>query len=116
MNLKIKVEVAETDAQHEQGLMLRKKLGLNEGMIFVFKDEQIRNFWMKNTIINLSIGYFDKNKKLIDVQEMQATNSMMEQNLPTYPSASPAMFALEMTDGWFKKNKVKIGAQFRFVK
>lgn len=113
---KISVEVAETDAQHEQGLMFRKKLGLNEGMIFIFKDEHIRNFWMKNTIINLSIGYFDKNKKLIDIQEMLATTSMLEENPPAYPSTGPTMYALEMNQGWYKKNNIKVGAHFKFEK
>ena len=113
---KLTVEIAKSDQQHEHGLMFRKKLGLNQGMLFIFDDEQIRNFWMKDTIINLSIGYFDKNKKLIDIQEMKATTSVMEQNLQTYPSASPAMYALEMTEGWFAKNKIKPGSSFEFVK
>ena len=113
---KLTVEMAKSDQQHEHGLMFRKKLGLNQGMLFVFNDEQIRNFWMKDTIINLSIGYFDKNKKLVDMQEMKATTSVMEQNLQTYPSANPAMYALEMTEGWFTKNKIKIGSGFEFAK
>lgn len=111
---KLIVDVAETDMQHEHGLMLRKKLGRNEGMLFVFKDEQPRSFWMKNTIINLSIGYFNKNKKLIDIQEMKSTTSIMEQNLPVYPSSGPAMYALEMSEGWFKRNQIKVGAVFKF--
>ncbi len=113
---KLTVEMAESDVQHEHGLMFRKKLGLNEGMLFIFKDEQIRNFWMKDTIINLSIGYFDKHKKLIDIQEMKATTSIMEQNLSTYPSFGPAMYALEMTEGWFTKNKIKIGSVFAVLR
>ncbi len=113
---KIKVEIAETDQQHEHGLMFREKLPTNEGMLFVFKDLQIRSFWMKNTIIDLSIGYFDENKKLIDTQEMKATKSLMQQDLPAYPSKSPAMYALEMSQGWFKKNKVSVGAVFSFIK
>lgn len=112
----IKVEMAETDKQHEQGLMFRKKLQSNEGMLFVFSDEQIRSFWMKNTIINLSIGYFDKNKKLIDVQEMKAVNSVLVENPPAYPSTLPAKYALEMTEGWFKKNKINLGSVFKFLK
>lgn len=105
-NKKIIAEIAKNDQQHEQGLMFRKKLAPNEGMLFVFKDEDIRGFWMKNTLINLSIGYFDKNKKLIDAQEMQAMTSVMQTELKTYPSKSPAQYALEMPEGWFKKNKI----------
>lgn len=112
----ITVELAETEQQHEHGLMLRKSLVKDHGMLFVFKDEDIRNFWMKNTLINLSIGYFNKDKILIDIQEMKAMTSVMQQNFSTYPSRGPAMYALEMTEGWFDKNKVATGAVFTFVK
>jgi uncharacterized membrane protein (UPF0127 family) len=109
------VELAKTAEQHEQGLMLRKKMPDQEGMLFVFPDEQVRYFWMKNTIIDLSIGYFDQNRVLIDIQEMKAT-SMMETRPPSYPSAKPAMYALEMNKGWFAKNGIKIGQKFEFSK
>lgn len=106
---KIKVELAETMDQHERGLMFRSKLGKDEGMLFIFEDQQIRNFWMKNTIIDLSIGYFNKDKKLIDIQEMKAT-SMLQKEIPSYPSRGPAQYALEMSPKWFEKNNIKIGA------
>ncbi len=106
---KIKVEIAQTMEQHERGLMFRKSLGPDEGMLFVFDYEQPLSFWMKNTLINLSIGYFDKVKRLVDIQEMKAT-SVMEQNPPSYPSKAPAMYALEMSQGWFSKNKIKLGS------
>lgn len=109
------VEIAKSDAQHERGLMYRKSLPENGGMLFIFAAEGLRYFWMKNTYIDLSIGYFDKNKSLVDIQEMTAT-SMMETRPPPYPSAKPAMYALEMNKGWFAKNKVKIGQKFEFIK
>ena len=112
----ITVEIAETERQHERGLMRRESLGKDQGMLFVFNEDQPRSFWMKNTIINLSIGYFDHSKKLIDIQEMKAVASVMETNPPPYPSAQPATYALEMSEGWFKKNKIKLGAVFKFNK
>ena len=112
----ITVEIAESEQQHERGLMLRKSLSKDHGMLFIFKDDQPRSFWMKNTIINLSIGYFNHDKKLIDIQEMKAVASVMEMNPPPYPSASPAMYALEMSEGWFKKNKIELGSTFKFNK
>lgn len=108
------VEIAKTQAQHERGLMFRKSLPENEGMLFIFDDEDFRYFWMKNTYIDLSIGYFDKDKTLVDIQEMRAT-SVMEARPPSYPSAKPAKYALEMTKAWFAKNKVKPGQKFEFV-
>lgn len=112
----IKVEVARTSGEHARGLMNRTELGLDEGMLFVFSDQSPRTFWMKNTLIDLSIGFFDKNKTLVDIQEMQKMGSIIEQNIPTYTSARPAMYALEMNKNWFKKNKIKPGDRFEFIK
>jgi len=107
------VEIAETPDQHERGLMFRDKMGPDEGMLFIFKNEETRFFWMKNTLINLSIGYFDKNGKLIDVQEMTSGKNVPDEQLPSYASAKPAKYALEMSEGWFTKNKIKLGAKLR---
>lgn len=112
----INVEIAETEEQHARGLMFRNKLKSNEGMLFIFPNEETRSFWMKNTIINLSIGYFNQDKKLIDIQEMKAVTSVLQQDLPTYPSRLPAQFALEMPQGWFDKNKFSLGAEFKIKK
>jgi uncharacterized protein len=109
----ISVDLAETSEQHEHGLMFKKTLPENEGMLFIFDNEDTRYFWMKNTYIDLSIGYFDKDKTLVDIQEMKAT-SVMETRPPSYPSSKPAMYALEMNKGWFAKNKVKLGQKFHF--
>lgn len=111
----LKVEIAKTEAEHERGLMFKKTLPDNEGMLFIFKDEQVRAFWMKNTIIDLSIGYFDKDRTLIDIQEMKAT-TLLDSRPPSYPSAGPAMYALEMKKFWFAKNRIKNGVKFEFTK
>ena len=89
--------------------MYRKSMGANEGMLFVFDGPEPMAFWMKNTLIPLSIGYFDENKKLINTVEMSPA-VMGEARPKTYESARPAMYALEMNKGWFSKNKVKPGA------
>lgn len=107
------VEVAETPDQHERGLMFREKMGEDEGMLFVFKNEQTRFFWMKNTLMDLSIGYFDKSLTLIDVKEMKSGKGVPETALPSYASAQPAKYALEMNKGWFDKNKIKMGSRLK---
>lgn len=107
------VDMAQTPDQHAYGLMFREKLKADEGMLFIFEDEQIRNFWMKNTLVDLDIAYIDKNKKIIDIQQMKAVISIMQNDLPTYPSKRPAMYALEMPQGWFKKNKFSEGATLK---
>lgn len=106
---KLTAEIAESEDQHERGLMFRKSLAKDYGMLFIFKDEMIRNFWMKNTIIDLSIGYFNKEKKLIDVQEMKAVSSILQTDIPSYPSRGLAQYALEMPTQWFTLNKIKEG-------
>jgi uncharacterized membrane protein (UPF0127 family) len=112
---KVTVEIADDDASRERGLMFRKKLDKNSGMLFVFQDERVRNFWMKNTLIPLSIGYFDSNKTLINVVEMQPEVLGLRE-LPSYPSEKPAMFALEMEKNWFQKNRIKPGVKFTLSK
>lgn len=107
------VEVAETPDQHERGLMFRSQMGEDEGMLFIFKNEETRFFWMKNTLIDLSIGYFDKSLTLIDVKEMKSGKGVPDSALPSYASAQPAKYALEMNKGWFDKNKIKMGSKLK---
>lgn len=107
----IQVEIAETSEQLSHGLMFRTKMKANSGMLFIFPDEEKRSFWMKNTFIPLSIGFFDGKKILVDIQDMQPVKSEMEKTPPSYLSLKPAKYALEMNQGWFKKNGVKVGDQ-----
>jgi Uncharacterized conserved protein len=107
---KITIEIAETPSQHERGLMFREKMGAEEGMLFIFPGESPRSFWMKNTLIDLSIGFFNKDGILIDVQEMKSGKGVPDSMLASYVSAKPAKFALEMNKGWFDRRKVKLGA------
>ncbi len=103
--VKMKVEIADSPAEQEKGLMFRKSLGKDRGMLFVFPDEQVRSFWMKNTLIPLSIAYIDAEGRIIDVQEMKA----LDDQPPHYVSAEPAKYALEANKGFFEQRKVKVG-------
>lgn len=105
------VEIADTPEKTSRGLMFRQKLDEGTGMLFIFPDEEIRSFWMKNTFIPLSIGFFDSGKKLVDIQDMKPVKSELESNPPSYLSAAPARYALEVPKGWFKKKKIKLGAE-----
>lgn len=111
----IKVEIAESEAEHEYGLMFVKKLEKNSGMLFVFSDDKVRNFWMKNTLIPLSIGFFNSEKSLISIHEM--TPYVENMGAPQiYSSGSPARYALEMNRNWFSENKIKLGDKFQSLK
>lgn len=118
----LQVEIAETELQQAYGLMFRKSMPENHGMIFIFKDSVVRRFWMKNTLIPLSIAYFDEKQTLVDIIDMKPVRSVKsvlsveEDQLPSYPSSAPAMYALEVNQGWFKKNKIvapKLGTKSR---
>lgn len=112
---KIEVEIADTELKRSYGLMYIEKLKTDQGMLFIFESEQPLAFWMKNTLVDLSIGYFDKNKKLVDIQDMRGQKSILNQDLRSYPSKSSAQYALEVPLGWFKSNKIKVGNKFSFV-
>src|SRR6266403_250102 len=79
----IEVEVADSDETREQGLMGRKELEDTSGMIFIFDQEEPQGFWMKNTIIPLSIGFFDKRGNLFQITDMEPA-SVVDLNPKVY--------------------------------
>ncbi|MBA3724961.1 MAG: DUF192 domain-containing protein [Armatimonadetes bacterium] len=105
---KIDVYVADDQDKQTEGLMFVEdgELGADEGMIFVFPDEQYRSFWMKNTLIPLDIAYLKSDGTILNIVRMEP---LMEIG---YPSEGLARFAVEMKAGWFEKNGVKHGARF----
>lgn len=109
---KLIVEVAETEAEMEQGLMYRKSLADGYGMLFIFDSERILSFWMKNTLIPLTIGFFDSNKKLLETIDMEPA-SPMDMTPKVYESSKPAKYAVEVPQGWFKKSKIKNGDKLK---
>ena len=113
-NLILNVEIADTDERRGYGLMFRDKLGRDEGMLFIFDDEDQRSFWMQNTFIPLSIAYISREKVLNEIMAMQP--AVIGASRPkTYPSGKKAMFALEMNIGWFDRNKIRPGVSFKFA-
>jgi uncharacterized membrane protein (UPF0127 family) len=100
---KAEVEVANTEPTRMAGLMFRRDMGKNNGMIFVFSDVKPRAFWMKNTLIPLSIAFADDSGKIENILEMPP------QTEQSFMSAGPARYALEMNAGWFSKLNIKPG-------
>jgi uncharacterized membrane protein (UPF0127 family) len=100
---KIQVEVARTEDEKARGLMFRESLGKDDGMLFAYDREEFLTFWMKNTLIPLSIAFIDRRGKIVDIQDLEPFS------LNTHVSALPAQYALEMNKGWFKRNGVGVG-------
>lgn len=98
---KLKVEVADTEAKRQTGLMFRKSLAESEGMLFVFKEPIYLSFWMKNTMIPLSIAYFNRDRRLIDIFTMKPN-----QTHEVYNSTEKAMYAVEVNQGWFDRKGI----------
>ena len=93
----IQAEIARSPAQREQGLMHRKKLADGSGMLFIFERDEILNFWMKNTLIPLSIAYIAYDGRILEIYDMQPGN------LNPVQSTRSARYALEVPQGWFSR-------------
>jgi uncharacterized protein len=97
------LEVADTPKKQQLGLMHRKSMPQDRGMIFVFPDEDERNFWMKNTLIPLDIVYMDAGGKVVSVKQMKALDET------SVPSDGPAKYAVELNQGAAKRAGVAAG-------
>ncbi len=106
--IEIRVEIADDDAERTRGLMFRESLPADQGMLFVYTQERTLSFWMRNTLIPLDIAYIDGEGRIVDIQQMEAQDST------THPSRGPAMYALEMNQGWFEAHGVKVGDRLEF--
>jgi uncharacterized membrane protein (UPF0127 family) len=107
-SVKLVVEVADDPLERSLGLMYRESLPEERGMLFVYPDEQPRAFWMKNTLIPLSIAFADAKGSIIAIMDMAPDDGRTH-----YRSPGPAMYALEVNQGWFQRNGVKVGSEIR---
>lgn len=103
------VELARTPEERAAGLMYRETLPAGRGMLFVFQESRIRSFWMRNTLIPLDIAYLDENLRIVDIQPMDPETE------EGHPSARPAMFALEVPQGWFASRGIDVGAEAQVI-
>ena len=99
----LKVEVAADEPQRMQGLMHRKSMGKEEGMLFIFDEPAYHSMWMKNTLIPLSVAFIDRDGVILNILDMEP------QTLDSHMAAGPAVYALETNKGWFAAKKIKAG-------
>jgi uncharacterized protein len=100
------VEVARTPSEHQRGLMNVETLQENEGMAFVFDDPTETSFWMKDTLIPLSIAFIDAEDVVIGVRDMQPCDA---DPCPTYGVDRPYVLAVEANLGWFADHAIGPG-------
>ena len=100
---RLKVEVAQTDAQREKGLMFRKQMGRDDGMLFIFDEPAYHAMWMKNTLLPLSVAFLDAHGTILNILDMEP------QTLDSHAAAGPAIYAIETNKGWFEDRKIKAG-------
>lgn len=101
--IRILAELADDSLSRSLGLMFRKYLGKNSGMLFVFDKEDFYPFWMKNTYVPLDIAFIKNGGKIIDIR------TMMPLSTRRIMASEPALYALEMNAGWFKESGLKVG-------
>jgi hypothetical protein len=104
----IRAEVAQTAAAQARGLMYRRDLGWNKGMLFVYEDEKILSFWMENTFVPLSIAFLDPDGQILHIAHMEPLSKT------SHRSPTKALYALEMNQGWFEKEGVRVGDRAEF--
>ena len=103
----IQAEVAEAPEQQMTGMMFRREMGTNDGMLFVNGDAGVRCFWMHNTLLPLTIAFIADDGTIVNLADMAPRTD------DSHCSAKPVRYALEMNQGWFTKRGIKAGFKLR---
>ncbi|MBN2464724.1 DUF192 domain-containing protein [candidate division WOR-3 bacterium] len=107
---RIFAEVVSQPEDRALGLMYRRSLAPDSGMLFVFDSSEFQRFWMKNTLIPLSIAFITRDSLITDILEM----APLDTTTP-YISSKPILYALEMNSGWFQSHGIKPGDTVRGI-
>jgi uncharacterized protein len=103
----ISAQLAQTSEQREIGLMFRKQMPYQEGMLFMFDRPGTQCFWMKNTLIPLSAAFISDDGSIVNVEDMAPMSEV------SHCSKKPVRFVLEMNQGWFTKRGMGPGAKIK---
>jgi uncharacterized membrane protein (UPF0127 family) len=101
----IRAEVAARPGERQIGLMNRKQMATNDGMLFVFENADMHCFWMRNTLIPLSIAFLAEDGSIVNIADMKALDET------SHCPAKAVRFALEMNVGWFERRGLKAGSK-----
>lgn len=106
---RIEAEVAATDPHRQTGLMNRRAMPPQRGMLFVFPQENTHCMWMRNTLLPLSVAFLDAGGAIINIEDMQP------QTEDNHCARRPARYALEMNLGWFAQRGLKPGVKLNGI-
>jgi uncharacterized membrane protein (UPF0127 family) len=101
--IRLQAEIARTERDRARGLMHRRSLPDGEGMLFVFERDQILSFWMKDTLIPLSIAFISYDGRILEIYDMKP------QDLTPVHSGRSVRYALEVPQGWFERAGITTG-------
>lgn len=101
--ISLSVELADEAHERALGLMYRQELCEQCGMLFRFERIRVASIWMKNTYIPLDVAFINAFGRITDIKALEP------QDLTSVPSSVPVLYALEMNQGWFAKNGIKVG-------
>ena len=107
----IDIELAQNESQQQLGLMYRDTLAENQGMLFLFNSEEVRAFWMKNTILSLDIIFVNEHNEIVTIHKY--TTPYSEE---TYASTKPAKYVLEVNAGYADKRKLSVGDRISWTR
>ena len=107
---RISVEIARTPEQRATGMKYRKQLGKDEGMLFLFERDENLSFYMKDTLVPLSIAFIRSDGVIANIARMEALTTS------AHKSRTPCRYALEMPDGWFAQHEIVEGAKVAIPK
>jgi uncharacterized membrane protein (UPF0127 family) len=99
----LRVEVAATEADRRIGLMHRRSLGANQGMVFTYDKPGPQAMWMKNTLIPLSVAFVGKDSRILNIEDMQPLTEV------AHGSLGDAAWSIEANLGWFRKHGIRPG-------
>lgn len=104
LKAKVDLEIADTEYERQLGLMNRKEMKDNEGMLFIFPRQDYQSFWMRNTLISLDIMFVNDQKEIVTIHKNTKTLSDT-----SYPSSEPSIYVVEVIAGFTDRHNIQVG-------
>jgi len=103
----IRAELARTTEERQRGLMFREEVPDGTGMLFAFDRPSVQSIWMKDTYVALDVAFLDASYRIVNIESLEPLDETIKQ------STGPALFALEVRQGWFGEHGIAAGRQAR---